>query len=96
MCFVLHEATTGFRPTQTVVAKLIIYSINRGIVLTVMQILQTALIPSTNRELDQIFYFPMSTGENTAFYYSYRLISSSVLVYVNAVLAVYVCFRLHR
>ncbi|KZT08281.1 uncharacterized protein LAESUDRAFT_724301 [Laetiporus sulphureus 93-53] len=61
MCLVLREATTGFGPTQTVVAKLISYAINRGVVLTVLQILQVGLTASTDTELDQIFYFPLST-----------------------------------
>ncbi|KZT08285.1 uncharacterized protein LAESUDRAFT_724306 [Laetiporus sulphureus 93-53] len=61
MCLVLREATTGFRATQAIVAKLISYAINRGIVLTVLQILQLGLTASTDTEVDQIFYFPLST-----------------------------------
>ncbi|PCH36979.1 hypothetical protein WOLCODRAFT_20863 [Wolfiporia cocos MD-104 SS10] len=61
MCSVLQEKKTEFGPTKGVISKLINYAINRGVILTILQLLQVLLTISTKTELDQIFYFPLST-----------------------------------
>jgi len=61
LCFVLQGWRTGFGPTQSVVSKLTSYAINRGIILTILQLLQVATNTTTKTEVDQVFYFPSST-----------------------------------
>ncbi|PCH36978.1 hypothetical protein WOLCODRAFT_146499 [Wolfiporia cocos MD-104 SS10] len=65
--FILHGARTGHRPTEDILWKLIAYTVNRGILLFVIQLLAVVTYKSKgNQAMDGIYCFSGTLNVNTA------------------------------
>jgi len=67
---ILHGSRTGFRPTDTLLSKLILYAVDRGILLCTVQIVQLVTYVHDYKNgtvTTEIAYFPQSTRKNSRY-----------------------------
>ncbi|TFY52852.1 hypothetical protein EVJ58_g9779 [Rhodofomes roseus] len=67
LCFIFHRARTGYEPTENIIFKLMAFTINRGILLFVIQLLVIVTYkPNGTQALDGIYCFAGTLNVNCA------------------------------
>ncbi|KAH9907652.1 uncharacterized protein B0H18DRAFT_591081 [Fomitopsis serialis] len=77
LCYILFNRRTAFRRTNTILERLIIYTINRGVLLCLLSLLCIALYPVDGKR---------------GSLYSETVSAPEAALYVNSLMAVYVLY----